>query len=283
MGNNSWLGNPNGLFKLSESDKYVGSYISGEDIKSIFNVKDSDFKRIPLNKRRNAGYIDEKQLRRILKKENFLKANIPYSGRASLDEYIIAAIIRLCFSTAEVIQQYNWMGRKTADLFVSINNRIFVLEFLGPDHFVNIDKMYDDMKRKEEIEKAIPGSVCFLWPYWIQRCALNVRILFGDDKKSNGRGALWSSKCYFGDIKTNDAAQIIRELTAQFRAAPDGNYGYFYEGSNTDILHKPEHFIIKKILSGKQDYHLLIPPGIAPSEEDNWLPQSIINFKKMNI
>ena len=35
---NSWLGKPQGFFKLSESDKYVGSYISGEDIKIIFGV-----------------------------------------------------------------------------------------------------------------------------------------------------------------------------------------------------------------------------------------------------
>ena len=72
---NSWLGKPQGFFKLSESDKYVGSYISGEDIKIIFGVNDSIIQTLPLNKKINAGFIDEKKLRRLLKKENTLKAS----------------------------------------------------------------------------------------------------------------------------------------------------------------------------------------------------------------
>lgn len=38
MASNLWLGNPKGVFDLSESDKYLGSYVSGEDIKTIFGV-----------------------------------------------------------------------------------------------------------------------------------------------------------------------------------------------------------------------------------------------------
>lgn len=115
----SWLGNPQGAFNLLESDKYVGSYLSGKDIKTLFDVNDSIIDTIPLNKRRNAGYIDEKILRRLLKKDNALKAKIPYANRASLDEYIISAIIKMCYPQAEVIQQYNWKGKKTADLNIS--------------------------------------------------------------------------------------------------------------------------------------------------------------------
>ena len=54
---NSWLGKPQGLFNLFDSDKYVGSYISGRDIKSIFGVDESILKTIPLNKKRNAGSL----------------------------------------------------------------------------------------------------------------------------------------------------------------------------------------------------------------------------------
>jgi len=275
----SWLGNPQGAFNLLESDKYVGSYISGEDIKTIFDVNDSIIDTIPLNKRRNAGYIDEKILRRLLKKDNALKAKIPYANRASLDEYIIAAIIKLCYPQAEVIQQYNWKGKKTADLYVSVNNRIFVLEFLGPDHFVDSNRISNDLKRKDEIENTVTGSLCILWPYWIQRCALNVRILFGDERQKNGRGALWSSKCYFRNHTISNASQIIHELTKPFRTALDGNYGSFYEGSNTEELVKPEHFIINDIISGKEDYHILIPKDVPIDDEDKWLPQSVIDYK----
>ena len=108
---------------------------------------------------------------------------------------------------------------------------------------------------------------------------MNVKILFGDEKYKNGRGALWSSKCYFGDFDIDNASQIIHKLTDPFKAAPYGNFGYFYEGCNTDSLVKPEHFIINDILLGEKDYHRLIPSGISESEENNWLPQSIIDYK----
>jgi hypothetical protein len=277
---NSWLGKPQGFFKLSESDKYVGSYISGEDIKIIFGVNDSIIQTLPLNKKINAGFIDEKKLRRLLKKENTLKAKVPYANRASLDEYFIAAIVKQCYPKAEIVQQYNWIGKKTADLYISVNNRIFVLEFLGPDHFVDSNKLYSDLKRKDEIEKIVKGSSCILWPYWIQRCALNVRILFGDEKQKNGRGALWSSKCYFGDHVINNASHIICELTKPFRAALDGSYGLFYDGSTTEEYIKPEHFIINDIISGKEDYHFLIPKDVPTEEEDKWLPSKVIEWKK---
>lgn len=283
MGQNSWLGKPQGLFNLSDSDKYVGSYISGDDIKNIFGVDDSILKTIPLNKNRNAGYIDENKLRFFLKKEDSLKAKIPYANRASLDEYILAAIIKLSYPQAEVIQQYNWTGRKTADLYVSVNNQIFVLEFIGPNHFKNPNKIIDDLNRKEEIEKAITGSTCFLWPYWIQRCALNVRILFGEEKQKNGRGALWSSEGYFGYFDHIKASQIIHQLTKPFRAALDNNYGCFYEGSNTEELIKPEHFIINDIISGKEDYHVLIPKDVPIDEENKWLPSKVVEWKNHNI
>ena len=42
----SWLDKPQGLFRLSESDKYVGSFISKEDVKEIMDISDADLKKV---------------------------------------------------------------------------------------------------------------------------------------------------------------------------------------------------------------------------------------------
>ena len=43
------LGKPQGVFKLDESDKYVGSFISKDDVKTILQVSDNDLNGIKFN------------------------------------------------------------------------------------------------------------------------------------------------------------------------------------------------------------------------------------------
>ena len=107
------------------------------------------------------------------------------------------------------------------------------------------------------------------------RYSSKLRILLGDAKpEERGYGALWSTKVFFGDFLFANSAQIIEDLTKPFKAAPDGDYGYFYEGWDADSYGriKEEHPIIKRIMSGRVAIERLIPKGIVPGTENKWLP-----------
>ena len=285
----SWLDKPQGLFRLSESDKYVGSFISKEDVKEIMDISDADLKKVKFETMNGIEVIDESNLKKVWEDGDISHAPCHYCGntKVSLDELILAAIIKRTYPSARVERQIK-MGKNRIDIWAELNGEGFFIEFDGPGHFKKgrKGKMPESpLIRKQRVEEffAKDGFKCYIWPYWIQRCSVNLRILVEKKITECGRGALWSSKSYFQNYDIEHATEIISDLTAQFRAAPDGNYGYFYEGSDTEMLHKPEHFIIKEILSGAKDYHLLIPPGIDYIEEDKWLPQSIIDFKKKSI
>ena len=109
-----------------------------------------------------------------------------------------------------------------------------------------------------------------------------LKILLGDAKSTErGYGALWSTKVFFGDFSFDNSAQIIEYITKQFNAAPDGKYGYFYEGweESTFGRIKEEHPIIKRIMSGKATIDRLIPKGIDSKSEDKWIPQCLRGIK----
>ena len=172
--------------------------------------------------------------------------------------------------------QYKW-GRKYIDIYVEDNERKFFLEFHGPGHFKKMS-IYKDpenpFERKKQIEKDF-GIPCYIWPYWIQRCVSNLKIMLGDVAPTEkGFGALWSTNVHFGEFFFNDSAQIICDISAQFNAMPDGTCGYFYEewfDGNGRI--KEEHPIIKKILSGKAKVDILIPKGVLSKDKNKWLPK----------
>ena len=52
------LGKPTGIFDLKNSDKYVGSYISRDDIKEILNVTDEDLQTIKFERLKDIEVID---------------------------------------------------------------------------------------------------------------------------------------------------------------------------------------------------------------------------------
>ena len=100
----------------------------------------------------------------------------------------------------------------------------------------------------------------------------------GDAKsEERGYGALWSTTVFFGDFSFDNSAQIIENITKQFKAAPDGEYGYFYEKWDEDACGriKEEHPIIKRIISGEVAINRLIPKGINSGSEDKWIPQCL--------
>lgn len=270
------LGKPLGIFSLKESDRYVGSFISKEDVKTILEVNEDDLKAVPFKLINDTPYISESVLRKDYWEKDLIPNALPHKNRSiSLDEYIIICLIKQTYPSAKVQSQYKW-GRKFIDIYVEDGERNYFIEFHGPGHFKKMNVYRDPENpfiRKKQIEDEF-GIPCYIWPYWIQRCSSNLKILLGDagpDEK--GFGALWSTKVFFGEFFFDNSAQIICDISAQFNAMPDGTCGYFYEewnGENGRI--KEEHPIIKKILNGKKPIELLIPKGIHTEDKCKWLP-----------
>ena len=268
------LGKPQGIFKLDESDKYVGSFISKKDVKILLGFNDDDLEDLKFNNINGVDYVDEVKLRDFWKGKSVPNA-VPYKKGISLDEYILIEIIKRTYPLAQIKSQFKW-GRKYIDIYVEMDDRKFFIEFHGPVHFIKM--LYNDPKdpfiRKNQIEDEF-GIPCYIWPYWIQRCSSNLKVLLGDsDAPSRGYGALWSTKVFFGEFFFPNSAQIIENITNQFKATPDGSYGYFYEAWSSDLGRiKQEHPILEKIRKGKKSIDLLIPPGADPNNKNKWLPK----------
>lgn len=275
------MGKSLGIFSLKESDKYVGSFISKEDVKTILSVNDEDLKAVPFELINGAPYIGESTLRKDYWEKNLIPHALPCkkgNSTISLDEYILIGIIKQTYPKAKVQSQYKW-GRKYIDIYVEDGERKYFIEFHGPGHFKKLvaKDPVDPFIRKKQIEEEF-GVPCYIWPYWIQRCASNLRILLGDaDPAKRGYGALWSTKVFFGEFFLDNSAQIICDISAQFKAMPDGTCGYFYEewnGENGRV--KEEHPIIKKIHDGKKAVDVLIPQGVQPEDKSRWLPKGLL-------
>ena len=276
------LGKPLGVFSIEESDKYVGSFFSRDDVKTILGVGDEDLTAVTFKDLNGIQCIDETTLRKKYWEKGLIPNAVPAKvGNASVsfDEYVLMSIIRHTYPSAIITLQYKW-GRKRIDMHVEIGDKKFFLEFHGPGHFKNVSGFKDPVDpfiRKSQIEHEF-GMPCYIWPYWIQRCSSNLRILLGDAKSGErGYGALWSTKVFLGDFLFDNSAQIIEDITKPFNAAPDGEYGYFYEGwdESTYGRIKEEHPIIKRIMSGKATIERLIPKGANPDAKNKWLPKCL--------
>lgn len=274
------LGKPSGIFSLQESDKFVGSFISKEDVKTILEVSDNDLQDVPFKNINGVPYISESSLRKNYWEKGLIPNAVPCkigNSTISLDEYILISLIKDSYPKAKVQSQYKW-GRKYIDIYVEDTERKYFVEFHGPGHFKKMNGYKDPgnpFVRKKQIEDFY-GIPCYIWPYWIQRCVSNLKIMLGDTPNQKGFGALWSTKVFFGEFLFDNSAQIICDISAQFNAMPDGTCGYFYEewdGSNGRF--KEPHSIVKKILDGKASVDVLIPKGINHGDESRWLPASL--------
>lgn len=277
----SLLGKQQGIFSIHESDKYVGSFISRNDVKQILQVSNEDLHEVPFKTINDGLYIDEKTLRKYWEKDKIPNA-VPHKkgrGTISLDEYILISIIRDTYPEAKAVSQYKW-GRKNIDIYVELNStKKFFIEFHGPGHFTKLSihrDPEDPFIRKRQIEDAF-GIPCFIWPYWILRSANNLKLLIGEatSVESIGRGALWSTSVFFGQFFWDNSASIIEELTKPFNAASHG-YGYFYEKWDEEKGPiKAAHPIINKILEEKESVKILIPKGCPQEDIYKWLPQCL--------
>lgn len=265
------LGRPEGVFDLSNSDKYVGSYLTKSDVKEILNISDNDLKSVAFKTIDGNDVIDERQIQKLWY-DNKIPNAIPVD-KSSLDELLLIAIIKRTFPNIQIEPQIS-VKRFSMDLKLTLEGHspLFV-EFDGPSHFA--PSRYGLPKhepfRKKKIVEDLTGLEVVNWAYWIQRCSSNVKALF--DKSINGYGVLWSTEIHFGMFVFENSASIIDTITKRFNAVDENGFGYFY-GGQTRGRNNPEHPIIEKIKNGKANIGLIIPKG--HQDRNYWLPKKLM-------
>lgn len=263
-----------GYLSLSESDTNIGSFFSLDDICEILEIDDvkkacflSALDNVGLVKN---GFVDEKKLYPMWKGLKKMFSSIQPLHYTSFDEYVLLAIFRRTFPNAHIEQQVK-IGTKYVDFKISNNGETKYIEFDGPSHFISQKSLEDPFIRIQEIQKQT-GCELVRWPFWIQRCATNAKILF--NRNAHGYGALWSSTKYFGDFTISTPSSTIKALTQRFNAERSTGIGYFYEEDSS--RKKPTHPIIRKIQKDPSKIKLLIPKDAEDLKY--WVPQDLWNL-----
>ena len=255
----AWIGESQGIFRLYDSDRWCGSYLSLADAAEILGVHETALANIRAVERDGEKFVSELDLHRAWRSGKVQNPHAPRMGMASrsLDELILKRLVEIVWPDAQVEPQVAF-GRRRVDLAVRLGRRRVLVEFVGPSHFIPqyARPLSSPLERKKAVEAHF-GDECVIWPYWIQRCERNVRALF--DSSVEGLAAVWSTKAMFGDFADPNAADVVVTLTMRFNALPADGIGYMYLAERTP--YKPNHPIIKKILDGAEQKERLIPRG----------------------
>ena len=278
----STLSKGSGIFKLSDSDRYVGSLFSVSDIYKILEIdliSEEGFASalLTLGILQDSKYVDEKILYKQYSTLKDLYSSQKTQSYTSLDEYVLKQILLNALPGATVTQQYQLRlpgstRAKKIDFKVDYDNQTKYVEFDGPSHYVpQYGSVNDSSDKKKRIED-FTGCECVIWPYWIQRCESNAKILF--EPSIQGRGALWSTTKFFGDFLVPNPSQTIIEETKRFNAIRDSGVGYFYGSDESDDRVMTPHPIVSRILKGKGKVSLIIPPDWR-GDPNFWLPTAL--------
>jgi len=260
----------NGLFDLRNSDCNVGSFLKKDDVKTILGITDSDLAKIEFQEINGISVIDESKLQKLWYENKII--NAPYEPKSSLDEKILISIIQNTYPHI-IIERQTRISRFSLDLKLTLDNKTVFIEFDGPSHFAF--SRYGEPKKhpfdKKKIIEDKTGIEVVNWPYWIQRCQSNVKAIF--EKNIDGFGVLWSTNIHFGDFIFDDSAAIIEKMSSRFNAKRAEGFGYFY--INSENRNNPDHPIVEKIRSGKENINKLLPKGFK--EKAGWLPSILCN------
>jgi hypothetical protein len=126
------LGNPQGIFDLSNSDQCVGSYLLKSDVKEILNINDNDLENIKFIKIDGNEVIDERDVQKY-----WYAGKIPNAievGRSSLDELLLVTIIKRTYPQIVIKRQVK-VGHYSIDLKLTNKKKSVFIEFDGPYHF----------------------------------------------------------------------------------------------------------------------------------------------------
>ena len=269
------LGKAQGIFDLENSDMCVGSFLSKKDIRNFMGVNDSDLNCLKFKNKGGLEVIDERKLEKAWKKGDI--TNAPERNRRSLDELILKSIFHKALPDCIIETQVPVKIKKTlyVDFKITYEGKSKFIEFDGPYHFVPFrnDRPIEHPFNKKKMIEDKEGIEVVNWAYWVQRCEVNLQVLFG--KNTKGYGALFSTNIHFGDFVFENSAEIIETINSRFNLDRDG-YGYFY-GPNTAGRNNREHPLIEKIRSGKKPIETILPKGFIDKEK--WLPNQL-KFQK---
>lgn len=263
----AWIGNPDGIFKLHDSDNFCGSFISVADVAEILGMDESSLSSFQTIEIEGTHYLEELAIHKAWGSGKIQSKYKPQlqSAKLSYDEIILKRLFEISLIGSSVEQQIKF-GRKKVDMRVVYNQQVMYVEFVGPSHFI---PQYGYPKSPLDRQKIIEdhfGEKCVVWPFWIQRCSRNIKVLW--KLSDSGLASVWSTKAFFGDFVDKNSAEIIIKLTNQFKAIDENGIGYMYLSEKTN---KPIHPIIKRIQLGKESQQRLIPQG-NQNGVNFWLP-----------
>lgn len=267
----AWIGRSEGIFRLHDSDRYCGSYLSTEDAAEILGVQPADLALLPTINGADGRLISELEIHRAWGAGRIISPHQTKIGNAtrSFDELIVMKLLEITFPGCRVNPQAPF-GRKRVDIEAIHNGRRLLIEFVGPSHFIPQYQraLVNPLVRKAEAEEYF-GDECVVWPFWIQRCTRNVRALFQEPR--DGLASVWSTKALFGDFAYPDSADLIVEISSRFGAVKSDGLGYMYSNSHTS---KPVHPIIEAVKTGKESRDRLIPRDNHHGD-GFWLPEEL--------
>jgi hypothetical protein len=130
------LGKAHGLFSLTDSDNFVGSYLSIIDSADILNVSVDDLQFLVKKKIGDMDVIDENELFKAWYAGQISNAppHVINGAKVSCDELILAKIVKLTYPNA-VIEYQQKVGRYKMDLKITVDKKTVFIEFDGPSHF----------------------------------------------------------------------------------------------------------------------------------------------------
>ncbi len=126
------LGKGEGIFKLNDSDKTVGSYLIKEDIAQLLSIQISDLSSVKFETINSYDVIDEIKFMKLWY-DNKIPNAIP-PAKTSLDELILKSLLKNAYPNSTIITQEK-IGRYSMDFKITINGITKYIEFDGPHHF----------------------------------------------------------------------------------------------------------------------------------------------------
>ena len=278
-------------FDFTDTDHTLSFYYRLEDIFALFETWIENFNREEFRRNYNDSIIEVQHCEVIQELHNTFFPKPPYcksiyeifnehnnrryQKRLSFDSFDEIVLYRIFtdYPDLNVTLHYRLNGLEY-DFLIERNGQRILIDFFGIGHFkpgrFNQNLAYPldrlDNFRNNDFELII-------WPYWIQRCVKNLKVILGEEL--HGLGAIWSSDFHFGDFQWQNSNIIITQLNASFNIERNNSIGYIY-GPNyeeRDMIENP--VIVQKILNHRArtwTNDKLIPNGTPDAGRNYWLP-----------
>jgi len=286
---------PNRIFSLERNDETVSSFYTLNDLVFMINKRLNHENQITVNfiKENYSDLIKNVDNIEVIDENSDFKTiwgpkgnmRIPKERKlrplvANHYELVLYNIFIRVVGAENVQVQYQINGEGNHfDFMIDYNGKKYLIEFDGIGHF-QTNRYGETVHPLEQLNNFNNHDFqLIIWPYWIQRCEKNLRVVLGEE--TNGLGAVWGSTYFFNDFPWKDSNDIIRKLNAQFNIERNGDVGYIY--GPDENRNYPEHpFIESKILDNKKrnapwTIEKFIPKGTSNDIEERnyWLPDRL--------